>query len=164
VATWQAVSARAEVGRLTQELVHMRVMAGQEQSARKSLQQQVDAFTKVSGVLSASDVVFYALAGSGDAAKAHARAYVTRRNGMIFTTEGLPQLPSGKVYQLWIIVAAKPVSMGTFAPDANGRVNAVMSPPDLAALPEAVAVTVEPTGGLPQPSTAPVLRGTAAPR
>ena len=141
----------------------MRVMASQEKTARTSLQQQVDAFMKVSGVLRASDVVFYSLAGSGGAANAYARAYVTHKDGMVFTAEGLPALPAGKVYQLWVIVAAKPVSVGTFAPDANGRVNAVMASPNIAAMPAAVAVTLEPAGGLPQPSTAPILVGTGAP-
>ena len=161
VATWQAISARAEVQRLKQELAEMQVMAGQTQVARASLQQQVDEFTKMAGVLRSSDVVHYALAGSGGAANAHARAYVTHKNGMVFTAEGLPALPAGKVYQLWVIVAAKPVSVGTFSPDANGRVQAVMATPDIAAMPAALAVTLEPTGGLPQPTLPPLLVGTA---
>ena len=164
VATWQAISARAEVQRLKQELVEMQVMAGQAQVARASLQQQVDEFTRMTGILRSSDVVYYALAGSGGAANAHARAYVTHRNGMVFTAEGLPALPAGKVYQLWVIVAAKPVSAGTFSPDANGRAQAVMATPDIAAMPAALAVTLEPAGGLPQPSTTPILVGTATPQ
>jgi len=161
VATWQALSARAEVQRLKQELVDMQVRAGDAQVARATLQQQVDEFAKVAEVLRSSDVVYYALAGSGGAAGAHARAYVTHKNGMVFTAEGLPALPAGRVYQLWVIVAAKPVSVGTFSPDANGRVQAVMATPDIAAMPATVAVTLEPTGGLPQPSTTPILVGSA---
>jgi len=121
-------------------------------------------FAKLAGVLRASDVVFYALAGSGGAANAHARAYVTHKNGMVFAAEGLPALPAGKVYQLWVIVASKAVSVGTFSPDANGRVQAVMPTPDIAAMPGTVAVTLEPTGGLPQPSTTPILVGNATPQ
>ena len=142
----------------------MQVQAGEAQVARATLEEQVNDFVKVTGVLRASDVMFYSLAGSGGAANAHARAYVTHKNGMVFTAEGLPALPAGKVYQLWVIVAAKPVSVGIFTPDADGRVNAVMNTPDIALMPGAVAVTLEPTGGLPQPSTTPILVGTATPQ
>ncbi len=118
----------------------------------------------MTGVLRASDVAFYSLAGSGGAVNAHARAYVTHKNGMVFTAEGLPALPAGKVYQLWVIVASKPVSVGIFSPDADGRVNAVMNTPDISLMPAAVAVTLEPAGGLLQPSTTPILVGSATPQ
>ena len=161
VATWQAFSARAEVQRLKQELVDMQVRAGDAQVARATLQEQVDEFTRTMDVLRSSDLISYSLAGSGAAANAHARAYVTHKNGMVFTAEGLPALPAGRIYQLWVIVGGKPVSAGLLSPDANGRVLAVTSTPDIPAMPAIVAVTLEPAGGLPQPSTTPILVGTA---
>lgn len=164
VAMWQAIGARAEVERLKQELAQMQVMAGEAQVARVSLQEQISEFSKLAGVLRASDLVSYSLTGSGGAANAHARAYVTHKNGMVFTADGLPALPAGKVYQLWVIVAAKPVSVGTFSPRPDGSVQTVMATPDIAVMPGAVAVTLEPTGGLAQPSSAPILVGTAIPQ
>ena len=161
VATWQAFSARAEVQRLKQELVDMQVRAGDAQVARATLQEQVDEFTRMMDVLRSSDLISYSLAGSGAAANAHARAYVTHKNGMVFTAEGLPALPAGRIYQLWVIVGGKPVSAGLLSPDANGRVLAVTPTPDIPAMPGIVAVTLEPAGGLPQPSTNPILVGTA---
>ena len=142
----------------------MQVRVGDAQVARASLEEQVKEFADIAGVLRASDVVSYTLAGSGSAVNAHARAYVTHKNGMVFTADGLPALPAGKVYQLWVIVGAKPVSVGTFSPRPDGSIQAVMATPDIAAMPGAVAVTLEPTGGLPQPSTAPILVGTATPQ
>jgi anti-sigma-K factor RskA len=164
VATWQAFSARAEVQRLKQELVDMQVRAGDAQVARATLQEQVDEFTRMMDVLRSSDLISYSLAGSGAAANAHARAYVTHKNGMVFTADGLPALPAGRIYQLWVIVGGKPVSAGLLSPDANGRVLAVSSTPDIPAMPAIVAVTLEPAGGLPQPSTTPILVGTATPQ
>lgn len=161
VATWQAFTARAEVQRLKQELVDMQVRAGDAQVARATLQEQVDEFTRMMDVLRSSDLISYSLAGSGAAANAHARAYVTHKNGMVFTAEGLPALPAGRIYQLWVIVGGKPVSAGLLSPDANGRVVAVTPTPDIPAMPGIVAVTLEPAGGLPQPSTTPILVGTA---
>ena len=95
------------------------------------------------------------------AAGAHARAYVSHKDGMVFTAEGLPSVPAGKVYQLWVIVNAKPVSVGVFTPDGSGRVHAVMDTPPIPVMPGAVAVTLEPAGGLPQPSGAVYLTGNA---
>jgi anti-sigma-K factor RskA len=160
VATWQAFGARAEVQRLRRELADLELKVGDSLVARASLQKQVDEFAKLAEVLRSSDLVSYSLAGSGTAANAHARAYVTAKNGMVFTAEGLPALAPGRTYQLWVIGASGPVSVGLFAPDANGRVQAVMVTPDIGAMPAAVAVSLEPAGGSPQPSTTPIMAGT----
>ncbi len=163
VAMWQAASARAEVDRLRQELADVRSMAGQTLVANASLQQQVDDFTRQTNVLRASDLVSYSLARQPGAPEGvvRARAYVTQQRGLVFTAEGLPTLPAGKVYQLWVIVDAKAVSAGLLSPDSAGRVYALLTTPDIAAMPGAVAVTIEPAGGLSQPSTPPILVGIA---
>lgn len=158
VAVWQAGSARAEVERLREQLADAQLMAGQAQVARAELQTQLDEFTHQGAVLRAADLVSFELKGQEGA---HARAYVTHKDGMVFTADGLPMLPAGKTYQLWVIVNDKPVSVGVFAPDTTGRVNAVMDTPSIPAMPGAVAVTLEPEGGLPQPSSAPILVGLA---
>lgn len=164
VAIWQAVSARTEIQRLRSELAQMQVRADDALVAQSSLERRLGEFTKIAGILRASDVVSYSLSGSGGAASARARAFVTHQNGMVFTAQGLPALPAGKVYQLWVIVGAKPVSVGTFSPDTDGNVQAVLDTPVIDGMPGAVAVTIEPTGGLPAPSTTPILVGTAAPQ
>ena len=60
-----------------------------------------------------------------------------------------------RVLQLWAIRGGVPSSMGTFTPDADGHVEAVMD-----GLVEPVdttyAVTVEPAGGSEQPTSAPI--------
>jgi len=35
-------------------------------------------------------------------------------------TQGLPATPAGKAHQLWVIVNAKPVSVGVVSPGASG--------------------------------------------
>ena len=59
------------------------------------------------------------------------------------------------VLQLWAIRDGVPTSMGTFTPDAEGRVAAVMEgvvePPGTI-----YAVTIEPAGGSPQPTSDPI--------
>ncbi len=162
VALWQWGVARREVSELRARVAQLQVEAGQLLVARASirdLESQVETMTHQVQVLRATDLVTYSLAAQAPAVGAHARAYVSHKDGMVFTAEGLPPLPAGKVYQLWVIVNATPVSVGVFEPDATGRVHAVMDTPPISVMPRTVAVTLEPTGGLAQPSGAVYLAG-----
>ena len=161
VALWQWAAARQEVTQLRQRIADLQAETGDLLVARVSLEEQVRTVTHQTQVLRASDMITYNLAAQPVAAGAHARAYVSHKDGMVFTAEGLPAAPTGKVYQLWVIVNAKPISVGVFSPDATGRVHAVMDTPPITAMPGTVAVTLEPTGGLPQPSGAVYLAGNA---
>jgi anti-sigma-K factor RskA len=82
-----------------------------------------------------------------------------RSREALFYAFGLSPLPQDKTYQLWYIAAGKPVSAGTFAVDPRGtaslRVDRVGDPRSI----QAWAVTVEPRGGVPQPTGAMVLKG-----
>jgi len=161
VALWQWSAARQEVSELRQRVAELQATSSDLLFAKVSLEEQVKTVTHQTQVLRASDLVTYNLAAQPVAPGAHARAYVSHKDGMVFTAEGLPAVPAGKVYQLWVIVNAKPVSVGVFTPDATGRVHAVMNTPPITAMPGTVAVTLEPTGGLPQPSGAIYLAGNA---
>lgn len=83
------------------------------------------------------------------------------RNVVVVAAFDLPAPPAGRTYQLWGIDTAAgtaPVGLGTFAPGGEGRTIATFQIPaelqfDLA------AVTEEPDGGSPAPTTAPFLAG-----
>ena len=108
-------------------------------------------------VLTAPDLVRIDLAGQAGARQASARALWSRQRGMVFSATNLPPLAAGRVYQVWVITAGPdPISAGLLAPDGSG---VFMTPPDIAP-PRAVAVTDEPAGGMPKPSTTPFLVGT----
>lgn len=109
-------------------------------------------------VLAAADLVRFDL--RGDAAPARARAFWSHRHGMVFTAEGLAPVPAGRTYQLWVISRGKPISAGVFAATATGDARVVMPTPVTLTQVDAVAVTVEPAGGLDAPSTTPILAGT----
>lgn len=64
----------------------------------------------------------------------------------------LPPAPPGHTYQLWVIEDGAPRSVGVFDPDEGGRVLHVESAPGDLTREFSVAVSVEPSGGLPQPS------------
>lgn len=80
--------------------------------------------------------------------------------GSVFVAEGLEEIPENKTYQLWLIEeGADPVSAGTFEVD-DGRV-VLETNRSLEGFTQA-AVTVEPEGGSPAPTTDPVLNPATA--
>lgn len=111
-------------------------------------------------ILSAPDLARIDLAGQPAAPAARARAFWSRSRGLVFAASNLPPLPAGRTYQLWVVTARAPVSAGLLKPDAAGSVNAVIAtPPDLPT-PVAMAVTMEPEGGVPAPTGERYLIGT----
>ncbi|NOT25752.1 MAG: hypothetical protein HOP16_06570 [Acidobacteria bacterium] len=112
------------------------------------------------GVLAAPDLVRIDLAGQPTAPTASARALWSRARGMVFTASNLPPLPEGRVYQVWVVTGQAPVSAGLLMPDpAGGGSTFFSTSPDIAP-PTAVAVTIEPAGGLPAPTGQFYLLGT----
>jgi anti-sigma-K factor RskA len=110
-------------------------------------------------ILLAPDVARIELRGEGSAPDAMARALWSRQRGMVFTATNLPPLPAGRTYQVWVVTATAPLSAGVIEPDTDGRARGVFStPPDIPP-PLAVAVTVEPAGGVPAPTGPRMLLG-----
>jgi len=62
-----------------------------------------------------------------------------------------PPAPQGKDYELWIIRGDKKLPAGLLRTQAAGAILARIDPALLAERPDALAVTVEPLGGAPQP-------------
>ncbi len=113
-------------------------------------------------VLSAADLTRVDLAGQPAAPSAAARAFWSRSHGLVFTASDLPSLPPGRTYQLWVVTAQAPISAGLVRPDATGRVTAVFqTPPDIPQ-PVAMAVTLEPEGGMAAPTGTQYVGGTLA--
>jgi hypothetical protein len=77
------------------------------------------------------------------------------RHALAVVTTGLPALPSGKVYQLWLIGQEKTVSAGLLPPATAGQ-----TPPVLATgvvKGDTLGLTVEPAPGSAQPTTKPIV-------
>jgi len=68
--------------------------------------------------------------------------------------EGLPAAPASRTYQLWAVPAAgNPVSAVIFNTDAKGSAMLELSAPSVAGMIKLAAVTEEPAGGSPLPTT-----------
>lgn len=99
------------------------------------------------------------LAGLDPAPGASGRTFVDPSAGRaVFTARNLPALPAGKTYQLWFIPSdGKPVPAGVFQANSQGAATLEVEriAPDI----QVWAVTIEPAGGVPQPTGEMVLKG-----
>jgi anti-sigma factor RsiW len=93
-------------------------------------------------------------------AKASAELDVSGNTAMI-VARGLPEPGSGRVYQVWVQRDGGPPepTAALFTPRADG--SATASIPDLKGV-DTVMVSSEPSGGSPQPTTAPILTASMA--
>jgi anti-sigma-K factor RskA len=143
----------AERDRLAQEQL---ALARDLESTRQDLERTVMA----GRIVGAPGTRAVLLAGLGSIPGATGHAYHdpgTRQ--AVFYASDLPLLAADKDYQLWFIADGVPVSAGVFEIDEGGRATVLVA--DVAA-PESVqawAVTVEPAGGVPQPTGEMVLKG-----
>src|SRR5262245_37111366 len=156
-----AVSLRERVRVLEAELrdALLRVEEG-ERRVNVALRAAADAQTPLS-ILMAPDVRRIDLAGQAVAPSASARTFWSRSRGVVLTAANLPALPPGRTYQLWFVTAQAKVNVGLLKPDADGRAIAILSNATDLPDPAAVAVTIEPDGGVPQPTGAMYLVGAA---
>jgi hypothetical protein len=144
----------ARVDRAEAEVVRIQRAVGEAQQQTRILQAQ-------NSVLFAPDTLRVDLAGEGPAPGSTARAFMSRHSGVAFAANELPALPPDKVYQLWVVPqqGQPPVSAGLLAPDPSGHASLFFPmPANLSAA--ALAVTVEPAGGVPAPTGSRVLLGT----
>jgi anti-sigma-K factor RskA len=82
------------------------------------------------------------------------------RNTWTLVAHNMPALKPGRTYQIWLMTPRAKISAGTFTVkngEAMMRATYAMPNSDL----RAIAVTDEPMGGMPQPTSAPVLAGGA---
>ena len=77
------------------------------------------------------------------------------RHQLIVTTSGLPRLPAGKVYQLWLIGPVKIVSAGLLPGAVSGQTAPVIASGLVPG--DKLGLTVEPAPGSKQPTTTPII-------
>jgi hypothetical protein len=123
-----------------------------EGQQREALAQRVGVFEQEMQTRAAASVSL-ALAGEATFGTADARVVMDAAGQQVLLLASrIPPLPQGRTYQLWVIVSGAPKSLGVFAPDRDGRVVYVQS--ESLDLPSGVqaAVSIEPSGGVPQPT------------
>jgi anti-sigma-K factor RskA len=96
--------------------------------------------------------------GEGAPKPPRGRVFVNPSGGVLLMASNLPPAPDGKTYEMWLIPkTGNPIPAGLFQADTQGtamhihRINV-----DVAST-KAVAVTLEPAGGVAQPTSQPVI-------
>ena len=147
---WREIGIRVSRERVKTQQAELQQLSDQN----KLLQQQKEKLSAEMQALGSSGTQTIALTGQLAAPSASARVFLVpehRRAIVIFSN--LPENPKDKSYQLWIIRAdqPKPQSAGVF--DASHG-NATITVENLPVATEikAMAVTVEPRGGVAQPT------------
>jgi hypothetical protein len=119
----------------------------------QALQNQLDLDRMVAMVMMSPDSVPFKLMPK-DKNMPMVHAYLHPHMGVAITADQMPSMPSARTLQLWFVPkTGKPVSIAIFHPDAAGQI-ALVAPVNMP-LNEiaALAVTDEPAGGSPQPTT-----------
>jgi anti-sigma-K factor RskA len=103
---------------------------------------------------SREDSRMVALEGSGPAQQARVEVMILEDHRAVLMAEGMPPVPEDKTFQIWVIEDDVPQPSGLFEVREDRVAVVVENPVDGA---DAIAVTVEPEGGSPQPTTDPML-------
>jgi anti-sigma-K factor RskA len=87
----------------------------------------------------------------------HGTLVVTKDGRAALLLDRLPEPGAGKVFEAWVVTGGSAAPAGVFAGKGSTAVALERDVPDGAS----VAVTIERSGGAPQPTTAPILRSAA---
>jgi len=122
---------------------------------RERLQKENAKLTSEIAALGAADTRTIALSGQEIAPRASAKVFLepNRRRAIVFFHD-LPENPGDKSYQLWIIRSDRPAPMsaGVFDVTRDGKASIAIENLPVFTEIKALAVTLEPRGGAPQPT------------
>lgn len=126
-----------------------------ELAGRKdSLERENQRLASLLASMSSASTHTIALGGQPMAPSASAKVFLdtSGRQAFVFFHD-LPANPNDKSYQLWVIpVDGAPQGVGVFDVDQNGSASMVLQNLPVATTIKALAVTMEPRGGMPAPS------------
>jgi len=143
-----------QMSRQTDQLAELRKEIKVATTQTQALQNQLEMDRMVSSVMLSSDSKQLKLEPA-DKNMPVVHAYLHPHMGVAITADQMPSMPSSRTLQLWFVPkSGKPVSAAIFHPDTSGQIAFVA--PVTIPLNEiaALAVTDEPAGGSPQPTTA----------
>lgn len=155
-----AAMLRQQVALLEVQLEQVSANASAAERQATEAREQARVAQQAMEIIAAPDMARVDLAGQPlVAGAATGRAFWSRSRGLVFTATNLPRLPAGRVYQVWVVPQGAPISMGLLMPDNSGNATNVTAGIDLPAA-VAIAVTLEPAGGVPAPTGEKYLVGT----
>ena len=149
-ASWERDAAR-------QSLAAVQAATGTQLAALDSLRATLTARERMISSLIGPQVAVMTLASTNPASPTGRMFWDQQRDAWTFVAHRVPMPKTGRTYQMWLVTPTAKISAGTFMPSPDGEVMMQATyalPKDSLA---AVAVTDEPMGGSPQPTTAPMM-------
>ena len=141
--------------RLDSQLAALRASAQQQE-------QQLQDARDITGLITSRDTITVQMAPQPAMPQGAAHVMYNTKMGMLMYEGQIPPAPAAKSYQLWLVPASgNPISCGVFNPVAGQPDHWMMKLPT-GVEPKAFAVTLEPSGGMPQPTGPKVLVGAAS--
>jgi anti-sigma-K factor RskA len=137
-----------------------RQLAALRASAQQQQQQIIEA-REAADLIGSGDTVTVALAQQPGQPQGAAHVMYNMKMGMLMFDGEIAPAPATKSYQLWVVPTdGKPINAGVFNPVTGHADHWMMKmPPGLS--PKMFAITLEPSGGMPQPTGPMVLIGHA---
>jgi anti-sigma-K factor RskA len=140
---------------LSQEIEQKSEVIAEQQTTIQKLETEVERKEELLTILEARDVDLVMMAGLEDMSpNGYGKVVWDKESGRaLLQVANLPTVPSDKDYQLWFIVNGQPVSAGVFAvndpqQDNFFKIEQLRSSANQGAF----AITMEPKGGVPQPT------------
>jgi anti-sigma-K factor RskA len=140
---------------LQEKLANQRDRTAEQQS-------QLEQAREVVATLTATDALHVTLVAARTPPQPQGKAiYVRDRGSLIFLASNFKPVESGKAYELWLVpTKGNPIAAGVFKPDAHGNATVVNPPLPQGVEAKAFAITIEPQGGSPAPTSAILMLGT----
>jgi anti-sigma-K factor RskA len=159
----RASSYRKELVEKTQQLAQLTGAVAERDACRQELEairQSSELQRAALALLELPETRLVPMTSSQTPSKGNALLNMEQRKAMVLISALAPTV--GKDYELWVIrEGSPPVPAGILKPGSDGKVIAEVKPELLrAGRPDIFAVTVEPPGGSPAPTTTPFLIGT----
>lgn len=104
-------------------------------------------------ILAAPDLRTIILNAQPNANDATGRVYWSNSEGILLSASRLPPASQQNVYQLWFVIPPNPISAGIFARELHeGYIFSRVDVAENTTFPTAIALTLEPSGGVKTPS------------
>jgi anti-sigma-K factor RskA len=146
-------NAKNETTDLHNQLAAVRNETERYRDGWSQVNERLNEMAQINLALSAPEHRVVDMSGQDVAPTSSAKVYWNLSSKQWVVAANLPPAPEGKVYQLWFVTPNAKISAGLLQTDSRGHGFTVVSVPADVTQVAAAAITLEPTGGSPRPTS-----------